>query len=319
MKKRVNFFVIGQPKCGTTSLFHYFKKHDNFFLPKQKQLYFFADEHNKYRKQFKELNSKHYKRYYNYDFEDYISRFDFTTNCKIYADITPDYVYSKNTSQRIYKYNPEAKIILILREPLSFLKSFHNQLVQSGREDEKNFYKAMSYQEKRRTKPFKQDIQTPPIYFQYSDLINYIGFVKEFYKLFKTNFKIIVYEEFKQNNKKTLEDICSFLEIDNFKSIKKINSNASLRGFSNFNRIKKHKIIRFISEKTPWKLKYWIKEKPVKYFFKSNKKNNTDSDFDINFKKNINKKTKELKKYIIEKDLYLTNKKNTLIEKWKNV
>ena len=57
MNNKVNFFVIGQPKCGTTSIFHYLQKHESVCMSEQKQLYFFAKEHNNHRRQFKDFNT----------------------------------------------------------------------------------------------------------------------------------------------------------------------------------------------------------------------------------------------------------------------
>ena len=47
---KVNLFIIGQPKTGTTSLYYYLKKHPKIFTPKQKQLYHFAFDFNEFRK-----------------------------------------------------------------------------------------------------------------------------------------------------------------------------------------------------------------------------------------------------------------------------
>ena len=121
MNSKVNFFIVGQPKCGTTSLYHYFKKHNEVFMPDQKQLYFFAKDHNDHRKKYAKFNTDHYSKYYNYKFEDYISRFNFQEEINVYGDITPDYIYSKTAPSDIYEYNNNAKILVILREPLSSL------------------------------------------------------------------------------------------------------------------------------------------------------------------------------------------------------
>ena len=37
-----DFFVVGAPKCGTTSLYDYLKSSDNIFLPKVKEPQYFA-------------------------------------------------------------------------------------------------------------------------------------------------------------------------------------------------------------------------------------------------------------------------------------
>ena len=40
-----NFVVVGAPKCGTTSLYHYLRQHPEVFLPSQKELHYFSHGH----------------------------------------------------------------------------------------------------------------------------------------------------------------------------------------------------------------------------------------------------------------------------------
>ena len=72
---RVNLFVIGQPKTGTTSLHKYFQRHPDIWTPNQKQLYHFAEDHNSHRQTLQEFRKPYYQRYYNYDIEDYQRHF----------------------------------------------------------------------------------------------------------------------------------------------------------------------------------------------------------------------------------------------------
>ena len=315
MNKKVNFFIVGQPKCGTTSLFHYFKKHKEVFMPEQKQLYFFAKDHNEHRKKYSKFNTEYYAKYYNYKFEDYISRFNFQKNINIYGDITPDYIYSKTAPTDIYKYNNNAKILVILREPLSFLKSFHSQLIQSGREHETDFYKALSCQEIRTKKKYKNDEESPPFYFQYDELVNYFKLVKSYHDRFKDNFKIIFYEDFRNDNKGTLDNICKFLDIKKFDNIKKIESNLSMQGVNRLDSIKKNKLVELFISLVPTKAKYWLKDNVFKLLFKK-KKEDLNDNLDIKLKEKFYQNIKELNQYVIKYDLNLGGEDINLLEKW---
>ena len=315
MNKKVNFFIVGQPKCGTTSLFHYFKKHKEVFMPEQKQLYFFAKDHNEHRKKYSKFNTEYYAKYYNYKFEDYISRFDFHDNINIYGDITPDYIYSKTAPSDIYNYNNNAKILVILREPLSFLKSFHNQLILSGREHETDFYKALSYQEMRAIKSCKNDEESPPFYFQYDELVNYLKFVKSYHDRFKDNFKVIFYEDFRKDNKGTLDDICKFLDIKKFDNIRNIESNLSMQGVNRLDSIKKKKIIKLFISLVPTKVKYWIKDNLFKLVFKK-KEEDLNSNLDIKLREKFYQNIQELNQYVIKHDLNLYGTDMNLLKKW---
>ena len=37
-----NFFIVGTPKSGTTSLFHYLQEHPEVFIPSLKEPHFFS-------------------------------------------------------------------------------------------------------------------------------------------------------------------------------------------------------------------------------------------------------------------------------------
>jgi hypothetical protein len=42
--KRPNFFIVGAPKCGTTSLSEYLRSHPNVFMSSPKEPHFFATD-----------------------------------------------------------------------------------------------------------------------------------------------------------------------------------------------------------------------------------------------------------------------------------
>ena len=315
--QKVNFFIIGQPKTGTTSLYHYFKKHPDIFLPDQKQLYYFAFDFNDYRKKNKLLNRKYYKEYYNYSFESYIEKFNFSGKHQIYSDITPDYIYSENAAENIYNYNPNAKVIAIIREPLSFLKSFHLQLVNSGKELEKDFIKAICLEEKRKIKKFNQDLHTPDIFFHYNKLVDYKYFLDKYRKLFRDNFKIILYDDFKNDNINVLNKILEFLSLKSIEFDKIITENKSYKKSLKLTSLKKKYFMRIISATVPNQFKYYIKRVLDRVLFKSTVENNSFfSEVEINMKVKFKKGIIDLDDYLNKNKLLLLNNNVDLIKKW---
>ena len=59
------------------------------------------------------------------------------------------YLFSKQAAAEIAQYNPDAKIIIMLREPVAFLYSIHSQGLYSGNET-KHFETALSLEDSRR-------------------------------------------------------------------------------------------------------------------------------------------------------------------------
>ena len=81
MNKKVNTFIIGQPRCGTTSLYSYLKLSRDIFLPEQKQLYHFEKDYNEYRMSYGVAKNM-MRNYYNFSLEDYHKHFD--NSCRHY-------------------------------------------------------------------------------------------------------------------------------------------------------------------------------------------------------------------------------------------
>ena len=94
---KVNFFVVGFPRTGTTSLYNFFDTEDKIYVPNTKQLYHFEKDFNKIRKN---SSKKGLADIYNFNIESYNSFFSDISSEKIIVDITPSYIFSKLLLQR---------------------------------------------------------------------------------------------------------------------------------------------------------------------------------------------------------------------------
>lgn len=225
--KKPNLFIVGQPKSGTTSIYHYLKQHPEIFMPEQKELHHFAKDLNEERKKkFAKKNE------FNFSLNKYLSHFIQSKNEKYLGDITPDYLYSKLAAKEIYKFKSEAKIIAIFREPVNFLYSLYSQYYYTLNEKANGFKKALELEparKKGKSVPFM--VREPSMLF-YSEKIKYTIQLKRYFEVFpKKNIKVIIFEEFKNNPRKIIKEIFDFLEIESsFKPKLKVhNPNKSIR------------------------------------------------------------------------------------------
>lgn len=138
MRVKPNFFVIGAPKAGTTSLGEYLRQHENVFFSPIKEPNFFCNDFytgktmhprdlNQYLKLFSRARKKH----------------------TAIGEGSVLYIYSEKAVQNIKVFNPDAKIILMLREPLSMVQAQHMENLLSLVEDEPDFLKAWNLYENR--------------------------------------------------------------------------------------------------------------------------------------------------------------------------
>ena len=81
--------------------------------------------------------------------DEYLNLFKDAKSDQKLGEASTFYLYSKSASKEIKEYNPDAKIIIMLRNPIDFLHSLHSQLLFSGNEDEPNFEIAMELEEER--------------------------------------------------------------------------------------------------------------------------------------------------------------------------
>lgn len=100
MTRKLSFFVVGTQKGGTTALYRMLSHHPELDLSRRKELHFFDDE----------------KR--NWPDADYRELRAYSKNGLKCGDFTPIYMYWPNSISRIHSYNKDAKIIILLRNPL---------------------------------------------------------------------------------------------------------------------------------------------------------------------------------------------------------
>lgn len=99
-----SFLIIGAQKAATSSLYTYLLNHPNIIPAKVKELNFFNNDYN-----YQKGNN-----WYRDQFTKYINPF----KKHLSFEATPSYLYVPYVPERIYKYNPDIKLIIILRDPV---------------------------------------------------------------------------------------------------------------------------------------------------------------------------------------------------------
>lgn len=135
-KLRPNLFIVGAPKCGTTSLASWLDSHPNIFMCKPKETYFFSEDvksnraaasFNEYLDLFKEVSSDHVA----------------------VGEASTTYLRSSVAVKSIEACFDMPKYIVCLRNPIDMAQSVYGQLLKGGRENEPSFERAWQLQEER--------------------------------------------------------------------------------------------------------------------------------------------------------------------------
>ena len=208
--KKPTFFIVGNPKSGTTALYNFLKEHLSIFMPQRKELYYFA-------KDLCRLPDKHMS-LYPLTKEEYLDLFCEAEAEQICGEASTGYLYSRVAAQNIHKFEPNAKIIMILREPIDFLQSLHLELLKNSPllgETVKDFQQAIALESDRKQGKKLPPKSIIPEMLYYSEQIKYANLIKRFYKHFpQEQIKIIIYDDWQKNNKKVYQEILYFLEVD---------------------------------------------------------------------------------------------------------
>lgn len=130
-----NFFIVGAPKCGTTSLYEYLKQHPQVFFPKIKEQNFFSTP--------PPPGSQLFDLRYCGSRQEYQRLYQGAEKFVAIGDASPSYLWDEDACRRIHKVCPQAKIIIILRDPVARAYSHFLFYRMNLVEPESSFRKAL--------------------------------------------------------------------------------------------------------------------------------------------------------------------------------
>lgn len=110
-----DFILIGETKCGTTSMFNYLREHP--------QIIESIGNGESYDRSYRTKELRFFDKFYSRGWEWYFSRFPETKDGEITGEATPMYMYRSLIARRILKNLPNVKLIVLLRNPVDRLIS----------------------------------------------------------------------------------------------------------------------------------------------------------------------------------------------------
>ena len=120
MLDRVSFIVAGAQKGGTSALDAYLREHPELCFPPRKELHFFDTDANFAVEPV--------------DYTAYHANFDPHPPQRMLGEATPSYMYWPTAAERIARYNPAMRFIMVLRNPITRAFSHWNYSRQVERE-----------------------------------------------------------------------------------------------------------------------------------------------------------------------------------------
>ena len=136
LERRPDLFIVGAPKTGTTSMYEYLRGHPEVFMSPVKEPRYFAPD--------LAVESAGHDLRYGRDQERYLALFDEATTQKRLGEASVRYIYSDDAPRLIREFQPDAFIVVGLRDPVELIYALHNQSVSEGIEPLTNFEDALA-------------------------------------------------------------------------------------------------------------------------------------------------------------------------------
>ena len=197
------FFLVGAPRCGTSALSKYLSKHPNVCFSKPKEPHFFTLLHDL-------LDNPDIER-------DYLQRFFFhkTPEYTAVGEGSVSYLYSEDAIKRILNLNPQAKFIVIVRNPVDMIYSYHARMLKFLEEDQPDFRIAWQLQEAR-----SQGLQLPkdcqyPHMLQYKEVGSVGSYVmKLINRVGRDRVHVVVFDDFVSDTLQAYKNVLAFLDLE---------------------------------------------------------------------------------------------------------
>ena len=199
--RKPDFFIVGAPKCGTTALDVFLGAHPEIFMARRKESHFFATDmppsaHTRDPILFNQL-------FFGLEAERRV------------GESSVWHLASTEAAQNIHNFNPEAQIIVILRNPVEMIPSLHSQLIYEGYENVRSLKDALALESLRR-EGLKVPANAPvPLQLQYRNAASYAGQLRKYFDLFgRDRVYVILFDDFAKAPEHEYRKLLEFLGVD---------------------------------------------------------------------------------------------------------
>jgi sulfotransferase family protein len=194
--------VVGAPKTGTSSLYEYLKQHPLLFMSRKKEPGFFCN----YKRDFRGPGSHTFNKNLVTDPSEYLNLFVDASREALTGEASTDYLSCPQAPLRLQEWNPTAKIIACLRNPIDRAYSEHRHLVRDKLEQEE-FATALRLETERRNQGWI------PLFWHVERGLYYEP-IKRYIRAFgEGNVKIVFHEDLTRSPRLVVRTLFEFLGV----------------------------------------------------------------------------------------------------------
>ncbi len=210
-----DFFIVGHPKSGTSALYRMLREHPQLHMPRKEPSFFVPEL----------LEGRRYPN----GIAEYAALFADAAAEQLVGEATTWYLASHDAAARIAEVQPDARIVAVLREPASFLRSLHLQFLRTDVETEPDFAKALALEDERRAGRRIPRSSTRPQLLLYSEHVRYVEQLRRYHDAFgREQVLVLIYDDFRADNEGTVREVLRFLDVDEHVPVQQVEANPSV-------------------------------------------------------------------------------------------
>jgi hypothetical protein len=227
--RRPNFFIVGAPKCGTSSMYYYLLQHPDIFLPHSPHVSTLVQDPLvlgfEALLEAQQLKEPHYfgsdlhfapRHRTATTLDQYLKLFEGASDEKRVGEASVWYLASTSAAAEIQEFEPTARIIIMLRNPVEVMFRLHGQLCVNGMESIADFEAALAAEPGRIEDP--TSVPREPDLLEalfYRRSVSFTQQVQRYVERFgREQTHVIIFDDLKADSAKVYRDTLTFLEVD---------------------------------------------------------------------------------------------------------
>lgn len=200
--RRPDFFIVGAPKAGTTSLHAYLRAHPHVFMPVAKELHYFGSD----------LRFLRTDRLSESEYLGFFARVP-ETAIRV-GEASVRYLMSRVAASEIAAFRPDAAIVVMLRNPVDAMLAMHGEYLFSGVEDVRDFRAALDAEQDRRVGKRIPPATNVVEDLLYRDAVQYADQIERYLRAFGERVHVVLFDDFAEDTSSAYEAVQRFLGLE---------------------------------------------------------------------------------------------------------
>ena len=196
-----DFFLVGAPKCGTTAMHAYLRRHPQVYLPAQKELHFYGSDLHGLPTTLRP--------------EQHDALFEGAGDADRVGETAIWALYSREAAREIKAVHPGASILIMLRDPVEMMYAQHGEYLYQAVEDIGDFRLALEAEPGRRSGRFPPPAPYPAAIYFYRAIAKFSEQVERYLSAFGPGrVHILLQEDLRRDPASVVRGLLTFLGVD---------------------------------------------------------------------------------------------------------